>query len=240
MDQEIQELLRQLRDQAPDLARSIENLVGSGISWSDLRTILLGLLAAARRRKLLPLVIRILLALARTGQLPVAVEALVAEAAVGEAGAVGVASTPFLPLSLGGWLVVFTAVAVIAFSGYRIYRQLTTDAATLPSGPQCDLSTATGRQLATVPRGPIEAGGTFSSQIELFNEAMNSALKVCTGAGTCSGGCSTGTCVPNVSLQEFDIKSYFVYRKVILKKFYCPCECLLIDPKTGEMKGGSK
>lgn len=133
----------------------------------------------------------------------------------------------FLGLPLGGSAAALAAttvflVAALAVLGYSIYKTASAPTLVHIAGPSC------GVMPAATGLGPVSDWGVIANQKELFDNVMKQAQTQCAGfKAKCTGPCTApATCQPNVSLQEFDISNYFVYRTVTFTKFNCTCECL--------------
>jgi hypothetical protein len=133
----------------------------------------------------------------------------------------------FLGLELGGSALaagasVLIAIAAVALLGYSIYKTASAPSLTLVTGPSC------GTQNAATGLGPVSDWGVIENQRGLFDNVMAQAQKKCDAyKANCTGKCTLpAVCKPNVSLQDFDISDYWVYRTVTFSKFNCTCECL--------------
>ena len=138
-----------------------------------------------------------------------------------EAAARGVRPPP--PPILPPWVVYLFLIIALILLIYAIYNWATTKPYVLRAGPMCSLTNAASNL------GPYSASAVFQNQTQLLNQVMSQAQTQCDKyASQCPSAapCASGTCKPNVSLQEFDISDYGVYRRVTIQRFNCTCECL--------------
>lgn len=113
-------------------------------------------------------------------------------------------------------------LAALALLGFSIYKTATAPPLTHIAGPSC------GVMPAATGLGPVSDWGIIANQKELWDNVMKQAQAQCSAfKSKCTGSCTPpATCQPNVSLQDFDISNYGVYRTVTFLKFNCACECL--------------
>ncbi|ELR73402.1 hypothetical protein C900_04254 [Fulvivirga imtechensis AK7] len=113
-------------------------------------------------------------------------------------------------------------VLALALLGYSIYKTATAPSLEHRGGPSCMI------QPVATDLGPVSDWGIIANEKELFDNVMKKAQGQCDQySAQCAGDCDPPLeCKPNVSLQDFDISNYLVYRKVTFEKFNCTCECL--------------
>ena len=127
---------------------------------------------------------------------------------------------PVLGIGAAGWTLI--AAAAVAFAIWRISNELKeadTPPPPAPGGPPCGNS-----DLATVTF-PAVTGWSFLGGTAAYKDAESKARAVCAAnAALCSGNCSSGTCKPNLSVQDVEYGSYGLFSTVKMT-FRCPCEC---------------
>lgn len=245
MDAEWRELIREIRQIAPDIADWLERMWNGGYSAAELKTLARSLLDMARQRgaALAALVARALALLARAGRIPGKALGPILKAFFGQgagAGAVGAGGsaaggtatggTAAGGAAAGGAATVGAALLLLLALGwlsYRVYNELTAEIDSGDGGgTPCGVG-ATGEAMALLPRELTTSSmwGRKASMQQAIDEAYVDAQRLsvnCTGA--CGAGCK---CKASVAVQEIEQWSTFPWFSTYTRILYtCPCLCL--------------
>ena len=129
----------------------------------------------------------------------------------------------FLPVGLGGWLIVGGALVAIGLSAWRLYNWWHTPPQELgPSGPICS---GTGRELALRETWDWSGWGCEESLQNAINTAWDECDRL--AGKECIGQCNDPTkrCRPTMAVDttEDHPRGLYCWTKLT---FTCPCQCI--------------
>ncbi len=243
MDAEWRELIREIRQIAPDIADWLERMWNGGYSIAELKTLARSLLDMARQHgaSLAALVARALALLARAGRIPGNALGPILKAFFGQGagataaggaatGGAATGSTAAGGAAAGGAATVGAALLLLLALGwlsYRVYNELTAEIDPGDGGgTPCGVG-VTGEAMALLPRELTTNSiwGRKASMQQAIDEAYADAERL---SVNCTGGCRGGyKCKASVAVQEIEQWSTFPWFSTYTRILYtCPCFCL--------------